>query len=157
MPELESLYSIATSQKSFRVYKNEETDTFRKEVLARKFHECFEIMNMEVTTFDFQHEYAKKLNDSIDSYKMILLTSSYNSAKEKINEVLNKFPWVKQRTQFRILSYNKFKFPCGFWVADDIFFQISHKDEFIIINDRLFIQAFNIISKFLWEIAEDVN
>jgi sugar-specific transcriptional regulator TrmB len=149
MPELESIYNIASDRPSTMIYKNSESEIIRKEILSKRHNEFCEMINTEVSPLRPDVEYAKKLLPILKSYRLLVI------AKKQPSSFYQLYPFLKnENLKTKFLPVEKFNIPCGLMISDD-FVQISHTTEFIILKDKLFSKTIKLVFDLFWEIAED--
>lgn len=149
MPELESLYKIASDRPSVKLFNHkEELPLLQKEILEKRADEILNIYNYHEFKDATNVQYVKNLLDSTKSFKAIYI------ADQKVIMPKLRFMLDEKKVQIRFLPRSKFDLVCEIVVASDLI-SISRQTDSLIITDSLFAQTFKLLFMALWEIAED--
>lgn len=148
MPELESLYNLATTRPSVRLYSLEELRQLRRYVLDLRSNELLNIFNYELFKEYIDKRYIKELLESTLNFKGLYI------AENKVLDRRLHGLWQNDRFQIKYLPYSKFNFLCEILVGDHEVF-INREQDSLIIKDPIFSKTFKIVFNTLWEIAEE--
>ncbi len=148
MPELESLYNLATTRPTVRLYSLEELRLMRRYVLNLRSDELLNIFNYELFKEFIDKNYIKELLDSTLKFRGLYIAQ---------NKVLDRrLHALRQEEKFCIkyLPSERFNFLCEILVGDREVF-INRENDSLIIKDPIFSQTFKIVFNTLWEMAEE--
>lgn len=149
MPELESLYNLATDRPSVKFYDHKnELPLIRNEVVQKRADEIINIFNYDHFGHLINVSHVQELIDSTLKFQVIYIANNKIIAK-KLQAVLD-----NDKVEVRFLPKSKFDLLCEILVADDKVF-ISRKNDSLIINDDLFSQTLKLLFMALWQIAQD--
>ncbi|PIR94026.1 hypothetical protein COT97_03415 [Candidatus Falkowbacteria bacterium CG10_big_fil_rev_8_21_14_0_10_39_11] len=148
MPELESLYNLASGRPSVKLYDINQLDLARDYIVKKRSNNLFNIFNYEHYKGFISKAHVSSLIDSTLNFKALYIAEN-KVLDRKLHDFIG-----EDKFALKYLPYNRFNALCEILIADDEIY-ISRESEMLIINDVVFAKTLQILFHSMWEWAED--
>ncbi len=150
MPELESLYNLATDKPVVKYYNYnpESLEKIRLEIESMRVEEMYNIFNYDLYADFVNKKHINKILEKTKRFKVIYISKT-KALDARVLRLLN-----NKNFYCRYLPSAKFGFLCEILVAGSKVFIAREKDS-LVIEDHLLAQTLGLMFQGLWGIAEE--